>query len=493
MTLTGTEGYGSEQRRSEEVLRQMIHAKPRNARAMSDLACLLGVTGKNDVNQAIEWARKAIEVAPEKPFGYVAYSLVFRNPQNEQQQLDVRMKALDQAIERCQRNNNPQYELARIDLMVRRLLEPRQYETRKVRGMLPTAAASHPKRRPLDAHESELHQQIQKCLKSILMNQNDDSKTTMTRKVITAEQWEFVGLREYQLGMCFRKLQPATAAAYFHNAYQHLPSTNIHRINAQFWLATIPSSSSSSSSIAIKRCPQDYVVGLYSTFAERFDDLLVHRLDYQTPSLLRAMVNETCSTINQQFATALDLGCGTGLSGMAFRDAIAGSLIGVDLSPAMIERARSRPNVYQQLIVGDIIQVLKEGKNKTFTNDDGVGDIGGGDEPDGVALYSLIFACDVFVYLGDLSDVFLYVYQALQPDGIFAFSTELLSDTSSTNPINKAHNDYVLQSCARFAHKKSYIQQLATTVGYQLLTDQVCTIRKNEGKDVTGLLVVLKK
>lgn len=75
----------SERHRREEVLRQKIHAKPRNARAMADLACLLGATGNNDDDdhhhQAIEWAQKAIKVAPEKPFGYVAYSMVYRNPE----------------------------------------------------------------------------------------------------------------------------------------------------------------------------------------------------------------------------------------------------------------------------------------------------------------------------------------------------------------------------------------------------------------------------
>jgi predicted TPR repeat methyltransferase len=406
------------------------------------------------------------------------------------------MKALDQAIERCQ-SNNPQYELARIDLMVRRLLEPRKYETRKVRSRTTsTAAASHPKRRPLDARESKLHQQIQNSIQSIRnTNQHDRSKTAKT-DVMTAPQWEMLGLREYQLGMFFRKLQPTTAASYFQDAYQHLPDTNVHRTNAQFWLATIQSlSSSSSSSSSMTRCPESYVVGLYSTFAERFDDLLLHQLDYQTPSLLRALVDSTHRS--RPFAKALDLGCGTGLSGMAFRDAITESLTGVDLSPAMIEKARcSHPNIYQRLIVSDIIEFLKERTtHRTLTyDDDDDDDSGGGEhEPDGVAFYSLVFACDVFVYLGDLSDVFLHVHRALEPDGIFAFSTELLTETSSSNPIHNTNRDYVLHHCARFAHKKSYIQQLSRTFGFQYLTDKVCTIRKNEGKDVTGLLVVLKK
>ena len=52
----------------------------------------------------------------------------------------------------------------------------------------------------------------------------------------------------------------------------------------------------------------------------------------------------------------LDLGCGTGLSGAAFKDR-AGHLTGIDLSPAMIEKARSR-GIYDSLAVADIERAM---------------------------------------------------------------------------------------------------------------------------------------
>ena len=49
----------------------------------------------------------------------------------------------------------------------------------------------------------------------------------------------------------------------------------------------------------------------------------------------------------------LDLGCGTGLSGAAFKD-LAAKLHGVDLSPAMIEKSRAR-EIYDRLSEDDVV------------------------------------------------------------------------------------------------------------------------------------------
>ena len=53
----------------------------------------------------------------------------------------------------------------------------------------------------------------------------------------------------------------------------------------------------------------------------------------------------------------LDLGCGTGLAGAAFRPHVDW-LVGVDLSPKMIEAARAK-GLYDQLAVADIAAVSR--------------------------------------------------------------------------------------------------------------------------------------
>ena len=157
----------------------------------------------------------------------------------------------------------------------------------------------------------------------------------------------------------------------------------------------------------------------------------------------------------------VDLGCGTGLSGEAFRDCV-GHLTGVDLSPAMLEKARMR-KCYDETVVGDCIGVLT-----------GNGDL------------DLILACDVFVYIGDLEDTFIAAYSSLSKNGLFAFSTELLAGASS-------ETEYVLHSCARFSHAISYIEKLALNSGFEICVHEVCVIRKNQGKDVQGSLSVLRR
>jgi predicted TPR repeat methyltransferase len=280
----------------------------------------------------------------------------------------------------------------------------------------------------------------------------------------------------------------------------------------------------------IDRCPRDYVIGLYATFADRFDDLLVNKLEYQTPTRLSQLVRQAmlmkrkngivdCSTTHNNdyaataaaaaaavdfdyFYKAIDLGCGTGLSGMAFRHLIAppgrgGSLTGIDLSPEMIAKAKQRTWLcpprdpllldeqstsddavaqpqqslcYDVLMVGDLELALAIDKN------------------DGT-LYSLVFACDVFCYIGDLKQIFHRVFNALNHGGIFAFSVELLVQPASTTAIVP----FQLHECARFAHNQDYLNDLARNCGFKSLQTQTCPIRKNQGENVMGLLFVLEK
>ena len=244
---------------------------------------------------------------------------------------------------------------------------------------------------------------------------------------------------------------------------------------ASFWLATLEATEASDgdgqheSNNEITKCPVDYVVGLYSSFAAKFDQLLVDKLEYQTPTMLRKLLDKLSiesgpipGKLKKKRRLGVDLGCGTGLSGMAFRD-VVDSLIGVDLSEKMLEQARCR-NIYKDLILGDVTCVFS----------------GNG------IIYDLVIACDVFVYIGDLSEVFHAVSTSMEPSGIFCFSTEYLEDSQS------CPRPFRLHSCARFAHKQTYIEDLAKEFRFEILKLEVASIRKNEGKPVKGMLVILR-
>ena len=69
----------------------------------------------------------------------------------------------------------------------------------------------------------------------------------------------------------------------------------------------------------------------------------------------------TCScprvTAITRYRRCLDLGCGTGLSGQA-ASSVCGNLVGVDLSPAMVGRAKDK-RLYRRLLVGDVTETVE--------------------------------------------------------------------------------------------------------------------------------------
>lgn len=417
---------------NQDELRAVVEERPKNSRARARLACLIAEQcTHNDQNastslvEAQKFAQEAIETAPHQPYGYAALSSIHPD-------FGERMKLIQQAVDL---SADPRHRVAKIGLLLRLLCEPLAEESGRVNGTIGKASKEHPSRRDLNDQEAGLYASIEDCLEEVWSKHNE----------LTPSQIEFLALRDYKLGTFFRKRDPASlhqprSMHHFQRAASKLPDNHTNKSLSQFWLATLSSQSSKNT----RRCPAEYVVGLYSTFAERFDDLLVEKLDYRTPTLLRRLLEDTVEVAPGKWRRALDLGCGTGLSGLAFRDCVQ-YLHGIDLSPQMIEQARKR-ECYDSFIVGDV-------------------ETGGWDEiSDG---FSLVLACDVFVYLGDLKPVFDRVSRRLFQEGIFVFSTELLAD-KDTAPNG---DTYLLHSCGRFAHRYVlFVQTDEQVVGTSTLT-----------------------
>lgn len=441
----------NERRDQEERLRSLVKERPQNGKAMARLACLLAEranvlsntnspASKELKTEALEWAHRSIDVSPERPFGYLSMSLL-------EEDFSKRMHFLRKAIHHCQESDT--HSFVKLSLMIRLLRDPRVYEKRNLSGKIGRASPQHPSRRPMDQGEELLYKQIK-----------DGLDKFWTAKTQSKNSVEEIALAEYRLGLFFRKRLPVNisqerAKSHLLRAVEHLPANHENVALCHFWLGTL-------SHMKLDRCPAAYVINLYSTFAETFDKLLVEKLEYQTPDLLRKLV-EKC-TPNRRFNDGLDLGCGTGISGMAFRDLVHGKLFGIDLSPAMIAKARKR-RCYDSLEVHDVVAFL--GKQEA-------------------SQFDFVCACDVLVYLGDLKDVMIGVYQVLSPRGIFAFSTELLEG-------GEDGDDYILHECARFSHSRFYIEGLAKEARFEIVRLEVSTLRKNQGKDVVGLLVVVQK
>ena len=97
---------------------------------------------------------------------------------------------------------------------------------------------------------------------------------------------------------------------------------------------------------------------------------------------------------------AVDLGCGTGLSGAILRPH-AGRLVGVDLSGAMLEQAGKR-GLYDELVREEIGDWLERERGRV----------------------DVALALDVFIYVGELARVMRALSAALVPGGLVAFTTE---------------------------------------------------------------------
>ena len=201
--------------------------------------------------------------------------------------------------------------------------------------------------------------------------------------------------------------------------------------------------------------PRDYIVGLFDRYADRFDDHLVGKLGYQAHERLCEAILRLSPPPGRD---VLDLGCGTGLCGPLLAP-IAGRMTGVDLSPKMLDAARKR-GMYEPLVCADIVAYLQGQAANTF---------------------DMVISTDVFIYIGDLREVFAGVKKCLRPGSLFGFSIEA----------SELH-DFVLQESRRYAHSPAYMHRLASDNGFEVLSLTPCGIRKEHGVDLPGFIGVLR-
>ena len=95
----------------------------------------------------------------------------------------------------------------------------------------------------------------------------------------------------------------------------------------------------------------DEIKSIYDNWAEDYEDELVAEHDYAMPKRAAAMA---ARRVANKSAKILDVGCGTGLSGIALQDVGFHDLDGCDLSPNMLEIAQKR-KIYHRLFEVDLL------------------------------------------------------------------------------------------------------------------------------------------
>ena len=203
-----------------------------------------------------------------------------------------------------------------------------------------------------------------------------------------------------------------------------------------------------------KSAPREYVENLFDRYAYKFDQSLVEKLSYDIPEVITQLAVEKHG--GGSLGSILDLGCGTGLTGEEIR-AHCTNLEGIDLSRKMLEIAKSR-GIYDKLEHIDIVEYLSNAELD----------------------YDYFIATDVFIYVGDLSEVFRLIKVRNKKPGKLIFSTEHTNE-----------NGFHLEKSGRYSHSKSYIEELCEEFKFSISYFSETNLRKEKGSFLIGGLYIL--
>jgi predicted TPR repeat methyltransferase len=207
----------------------------------------------------------------------------------------------------------------------------------------------------------------------------------------------------------------------------------------------------------IKKASPDYVKTLFNSCAARFDDTLA-RLHYRGPEIVLGALQQTAQPPASGWRI-IDAGCGTGLVGAQLRP-IAQRLVGVDLSPGMLDMAHGR-SVYDELVNEEIIEFLRNHPRD----------------------FDVLTAADVLTYLGDLGEFFQAAAAALEPEGIVVVLVEALNGKSN----------YRLNPTGRFCHSRQYLSDSMRGAGFRVEFIREDSMRHEGGAPTPTLVAVGRK
>jgi predicted TPR repeat methyltransferase len=204
------------------------------------------------------------------------------------------------------------------------------------------------------------------------------------------------------------------------------------------------------------RVPDECIQQLYRRFSTFYESNVCDSLGYEGPKRIRELLEPIFG--NRRELAVLDLGCGSGLAGVQFKP-WSTRLVGVDLSPEMIELSRAR-NLYDRLDVAEITKWLQLNPDR----------------------FDLILCCDTLIYFGDLRVLVATVANQLNQNGVFAFSVE-----------RGERSPFHLTDSGRYTHHPDHIREAGKEAGLNVERLEEDFLRMEYGNEVTGLFVALKK
>ena len=203
-----------------------------------------------------------------------------------------------------------------------------------------------------------------------------------------------------------------------------------------------------------KKTPYGYVENLFDAYAKKFEKSLVIDLEYKIPKVVKNILLGEFHLISM--GAVLDLGCGTGLLGPEIKS-ICSDLVGVDISQEMLNLASTK-GVYNSLFKSGIEEFLEKAQLN----------------------FDYYIALDVFIYIGDLSDIFRLLFDRSKKPGKLVFSTEHLDE-----------GEFQLNQSGRFSHSKSYIENLCEQYNFTIAKFSKINLRKERNRYIEGAIYII--
>jgi predicted TPR repeat methyltransferase len=161
----------------------------------------------------------------------------------------------------------------------------------------------------------------------------------------------------------------------------------------------------------------------------------------------------------------LDAGCGTGLVGVLVRPR-ARTLVGVDLSGVMLERARAK-KVYDELHHGDMISFMRQRAQSC----------------------DVVTSAATLIHFGDLTQVFGAANVALRAGGRFVFTVFPHEQDAA---VSVATLDGLGQGGC-YLHGRAYIAEMAAANGFTVEAIETAVHEYKNGQPIEALVVSLPK
>ncbi|HSC09693.1 MAG TPA: methyltransferase, partial [Rhodanobacteraceae bacterium] len=138
------------------------------------------------------------------------------------------------------------------------------------------------------------------------------------------------------------------------------------------------------------------------------------------------------------------------------------AFVGVDLSPKMIEQARNHA-IYTDLRQADLLDELRATAEGS---------------------YDYITANDVFIYVGELSEVIPAAFKAIRNGGRLIFTCEMAQESEPA---------LVLRRSKRYAHTVSSIEALCRSAGFSSCTIEKVDLRFERKVPIEGFIAIAGK